>query len=100
MVKVCDIFQFQSKNAYQPLVCKDIVATTRTIGGRRQQNRNNYFFLMKPNTIRENATIDLLYPTPLWLKLALQKVTPSFALTTNNNEALKTIDNFLLVTTG
>lgn len=99
MVNVCNIFQNQSSSGYQPLVCKDIVATTRTIGGRGKQNKANYFFLMKPNTIRENATIDLLYPTPFWLRLALQRIAPvPFALATKNNEALATIDNFLLVT--
>jgi hypothetical protein len=30
-------------------------------------NKQEVFFVFKPNTLREHATVDLLYPHPQWL---------------------------------
>jgi len=30
-------------------------------------NKREVFFLFKPNTLREHATLDLIYPQPQWL---------------------------------
>lgn len=73
MAGLCKTFIGVSKGAYKPLVCKTDVVTTRVIGNTGKANKAELFFLLKPNTLRERATVDLLYPTPSWLKAALQK---------------------------
>ncbi len=69
---LCRVFLRQTPNAYKPLVCKEIIANTRSIRGTGQANKNDFFFLMKPNTLREYATLDLLFTHPTWLKQAVQ----------------------------
>lgn len=64
---LCDIF-VNRKTGYRPLVCKQITVQSRDIGETGLANRQQFFFLTRANTIREHATLDLLYPTPLWLK--------------------------------
>lgn len=56
------------KNGYQPLSCKPRIITSRVLHSHGQQNRNELFLLTKPNTIREHATLDLLYPIPGFIK--------------------------------
>lgn len=48
--------------------CKQPVITTRFITKGGNANKQEMFFLYKANTLRERATVDLLYPTPNWLK--------------------------------
>lgn len=98
MTVTCDIFANQPLGAYRPLSCKQDIITTRNIEGTGKQNKANYFFLMKPNTIREYATLDLLYPTPAWLRAALQKTSLVFARVVVGGTARVTTDNFLRVT--
>lgn len=66
--EICKIFQNNPKDSYRPLACKQTIASNRIIGGTGMQNKREFFFLAKPNTIRESATIDLLYDIPSWLK--------------------------------
>ncbi len=102
MVKVCTFFNAAQQDrrqplAYEPLACKQPTAESRTITGRGLANKQQYFFLMKPNTIREHATLDLLYPTPFWLRLALQKSRILVQrVTTAGNDRITT-DDFLRV---
>ena len=70
MADVCNFFINRPIGSYRPLACKPIVVTTRELRGTGLANRQDLFFLTKPNTIREHATIDLLYPTPFFVKLA------------------------------
>jgi len=76
---------------------------TRDIMGTGKANKADFFFLTKPNTIREHATLDLLYPTPNWLKFALQRPLSAmgifFRVTTNNRQRLTTND-FIRLTSG
>lgn len=69
---VCNNFINRPANSYRPLACKPIVVTSKEIPFTGQQNREFYFFLTKANTIRESATLDLLFPHPEWLKRAVQ----------------------------
>lgn len=69
---LCRVFLRQAPGAYKPLVCKEPIANTRSIKGTGNANKQDFFFLLKPNTLRERATLDLLYPHPTWLKLAVQ----------------------------
>lgn len=69
---LCQVFLRQPPGAYKPLVCKEIIADTRSIKGTGQVNRLDFFFLLKPNTLREYATLDLVYPHPSWLQSAVQ----------------------------
>lgn len=98
MTHACSLFQNQPLNGYRPLACKRDVITTRDIGGTGAANKQEFFFLTKPNTIRERATIDLLYPTPSWLVTALQKTSLIFVRATINGQARVTTDGFLRVT--
>jgi len=68
--RLCDIFVNSPRNGYRPLACKQITVQTREVQGTGRANRLNYFLLARPNTIREHATIDLLYEVPTWLKNA------------------------------
>lgn len=98
MVKVCTFFNAAQQErrqplAYEPLVCKNPIAETKTITGRGLENKQQYFFLMKPNTMREHATLDMLYPTPFWLRLALQKTRLlAQRITTGGNNRITTND--------
>jgi hypothetical protein len=50
------------------------------IGGRGRVNKQNFFYLTIPNTIREKATLGLIYPTPAVIRKALddKKRVPQF----------------------
>ncbi len=65
---ICKNFINRPLNSYRPLACKQPVFTTRDIKGTGAANWQNMFFIFKPNTLRERATLDLLYPTPNWLR--------------------------------
>jgi len=69
---LCKVFLRQAPGAYKPLVCKEIIANTRSIRGTGQANKNDFFFLLKPNTLRGRATLDLLFTHPDWLKKTVQ----------------------------
>lgn len=98
---LCRTFLHVSAAAYKPLVCKDIIFTSRTIGGHLQQNRAEFFFLTKPNTIREHATLDLLFPTPTWLQFRVQsrKLRVSFNRITTAGNTRITTNDFIRLTT-
>ena len=74
MVKnnVCATFINRPPNSYRPLACRPLVITTREITGTGRENKQQLYFITKPNTIRERATLDLLYPTPSWLANAVK----------------------------
>ena len=61
-------FLNRPRNSYIPLANKPLIVTTRDITGTGAANKQQMFFLFKPNTMRERATVDLLYPTPNWLR--------------------------------
>ena len=83
MGHVCDTFINRPKGSYRPLACKPIVVTTRELRGTGAANKQDLFFLIKPNTFREHATIDLLFTHPPWIVQALQPES-RFARETNN----------------
>lgn len=87
MSSLCDNFINQPAGLYRPLACKPIVVQTRELKGTGYANKQQFFFLTKPNTIRENATIDLLYPTPSWYE-------------TNINNPIVIPDNTRVTTQG
>ncbi len=61
----CREFINLDPDGYKPLACKPItVQSEDDIGGHLLENAYNFFFLAKRDTIRENATLDVLYPTP------------------------------------
>jgi hypothetical protein len=64
-------FLNRPNSSYLPLRDKFPIATTRLIGKTGRQNKQEFFFLTKPHTIREKATIDLIFPTPSWLQADL-----------------------------
>jgi len=97
MSNLCDVFINVSKFSYKPLVCKTDIIQTRDIRGTGKANKADFFFLTKPNTIREKATLDLLYPTPNFLKFALQK-SLSFARITTGGFTRITTGGFIRVT--
>ncbi len=99
---LCRTFLRQQPGAYKPLVCKDIIAGTRSIRGTGQANRLDFFFLLKPNTLREYATLDLVYPHPTWLKLQVQKRNrgDNFVRLTKAGFTRITTDSFVRVTVG
>lgn len=66
--KVCNEFVNLSNDGYKPLSCKPLtVVTVDDIGGHGLENAYKFFFLAKRDTIRENATLDVLYPTPRFI---------------------------------
>lgn len=75
MTTPCDNFINRPKNSYRPLACKPIVVQSRELTGTGAVNKQQLFFLTKPNTIREHATLDLIFPTPSWLIQAIQTKT-------------------------
>ena len=97
---LCSVFLRQPPGAYKPLVCKDIIANTRSIKGTGAANKLDYFFLMKPNTMREYATLDLIYPHPSWLKTAVQSgAKQQFVRITAGGFTRITTGSFVRVTT-
>lgn len=99
-LNLCRVFLRQTQNAYKPLVCKEPIANTRNIKGTGDANRQDFFFLLKPNTLRERATLDLLYPHPTWLKLAVQsKNATTFVRLTRTGLTRITTASFVRVTT-
>ena len=101
MAGLCQTFMNVSNAAYKPLACKTDVVTTRVIGNTGKANKAEFFFLTKPNTIRERATVDLLYPTPAWLKRALQKgvIPPLERITVGGFQRITTL-GFIRVLAG
>lgn len=73
MANACDNFFNRPKDSYRPLACRPIVVTTRTLGGHGAANKAELFFVTKPNTIREHATLDLLFIPPTWLVEAVNQ---------------------------
>lgn len=66
---VCEEFINLSEDGYKPLACKPLtVVTEDDIGGTGLENAYKFFFLAKRNTIREQATLDVLYPTPNFIR--------------------------------
>ena len=97
MAKLCKNFQNVPLGAYRPLVCKPLVVTTRDIGGHGLENRQRLFFLTKPNTIREHATLDLLFPHPPWLT---QAVTPDSQFVRKTSEDETRLTDMSLIRVG
>ncbi len=64
---ICKTFLNRPLGSYIPLACKQQVITVREITQGGDANKREVFFLFKPNTLREHATLDLLYPQPQWL---------------------------------
>ena len=61
----CREFINLDPDGYKPLACKPItVQSEDDIGGHLLENAYKFFFLAKRDTIREHATLDVLYPTP------------------------------------
>lgn len=97
---LCRVFLRQAPGAYKPLVCKEVIANTRSIRGTGQVNRLDYFFLMKPNTMREYATLDLVYTHPQWLQSAVQsRGKQTFVRATAGGFTRITTNSFVRVTT-
>lgn len=67
MSSLCNNFINRPIGSYRPLRCRPIVVTTRELRGTGLANKQDLFFLTKPNTIREHATLDLLYPAPFYV---------------------------------
>ncbi len=62
---ICKEFINLPENGYKPLACKPLtVKSEDDIGGRRLENAYRFFFLAKRDTIRESATLDVIFPTP------------------------------------
>lgn len=100
MSSLCKTFLNVSAGAYKPLVCKDIIFTSRGIKGTGKANAADFFFLLKPNTLRERATLDLLYPTPIWLKFQIQRRgRPTFVRATEGGFTRITTASFIRVIT-
>lgn len=68
---LCDTFLNRPLNSYIPLRCRPLIVTSRELRSTGRANKAELFFITKPNTIREHATVDLLYPKPFWLDTAL-----------------------------
>jgi len=68
MSSLCDTFLNRPIGSYRPLRCRPIVVITRELRGTGLANKQDLFFLIKPNTFREHATIDLLFPTPFFVQ--------------------------------
>jgi len=64
---ICKTFLNRPSSSYIPLACKQPVITVREITQGGNANKQEVFFLFKPNTLREHATLDLIYPHPQWL---------------------------------
>lgn len=96
-MSVCDNFINRPIGSYRPLACRPIVVQTRELRGTGAANKRDLFFLTKPNTIREHATIDLLYTAPFWLREA---VTPDLTIVDNaritSDSKVRVIDTALI----
>lgn len=97
MSSLFNSFKNQPVGAYKPLSLKNPIITTREIRNTGKANKAEFFFLTKPNTIRERATIDLLYPTPSWLRTALQKPAKFAVRIVVTGEERITTDSFLRI---
>jgi len=98
---LCKTFINSSPNSYRPLACKPVVVNSRELTKSGLANRQELFFLTKPNTIREHATVDLLYPIPLWLKREVDNpsVVPAYARVTSGH-AIRIVDFGLIRVTS
>lgn len=96
-MSVCDTFLNRPIGSYRPLACKPIVVQTRELRGTGAANKRDLFFLTKPNTMREHATIDLLFPTPDFVR---QATTPDLTLVDNaritSDAKVRVIDTALI----
>ena len=71
----CNLFAGNNRTGgYTPLSCRPQITETVTLTGHGLENRQQLFFYTKANTIRERATLDLLYPAPFWLVRARQRL--------------------------
>ncbi len=99
MTHACQSFINRPSNSYRPLACKPVILQNRDIKGSGRQNKQDFFLLTKANTIRERATLDLLYPTPDWLRYALQpEPRMDYARVTSGGNERETTDDFLRIT--
>ena len=64
-------FLNRPNSSYIPLGSRPVVISTREIRNTGRANKQEFFLLTRPWTIREKATIDLLYPTPDFVRNAL-----------------------------
>ena len=84
--------------SYKPLAFKYPVIENRLITKGGIANAQEFFFITKGNTIKERATLDLLYPTPLWLKRLLKtQAVNTFDRITPEGYTRITPDGFLRV---
>lgn len=66
---ICKEFINLPEDGYKPLACKPLTVTSEgDIGGRGLENAYKFFFLAKRDTIRENATLDVIFPTPNFIR--------------------------------
>lgn len=85
---ICKTFLNRPSNSYIPLACKQPVITMREITQGGDANKREVFFLFKPNTLREHATLDLIYPQPEWLVREIESsliVTEFLRITTSGD---------------
>ena len=94
----CRVFR-NNRLGYVPLSCRAVTVDTRTLGGHGAANRQEFFFLTKPNTIRERATLDLLYAHPPWLVRTVQPLTTDTRVTSEGRTRV-TSDGRTRVTVG
>ena len=94
----CRIFR-NNRLGYVPLSCRSVTVDTRTLTGTGAANKQELFFITKPNTIREHATLDLLYTHPPWLVRALQPGTLDIRVTSDGRTRV-TSDDLERVTVG
>lgn len=94
---LCDNFVNTPPNKYRPLACKPIVVQTRQLKSHGYANKVELFLIGKSNTIREFATLDLLYPTPLWLKNDVQDQTFLYPRVTDDGFQRVTDDGLIRV---
>lgn len=62
-MSLCEIFINNPPGAYRPLACRPIIVKTEIIKDTGRANKLNLFYLIKPNTFKEHATLDLILPT-------------------------------------
>ena len=81
----CNLFR-NNKNGYQPLACKEVIVTDRILQSHGAANKQELFFVTKSNTIREHATLDLLYTHPPWLVRARQRLSYAVRVTSTGKD--------------
>lgn len=94
MTHVCKFFRNQPKDGYRPIGCKEPIAYSKENTSTGRKNYAEVFYTLRGNTLKENATIDLILPIPDWLKqsgLEPQSTLPSGARVTNSGN-IRVID--------